>query len=181
MAQLSAIYATALFDLASESGVTHEYLEQAIFLRDVLGSADVQAVILHPQISAREKTGFLQGALSGHIRDDLMGFLRLVIDKNRESFLLPALALFIERLKASEKKTTAYITAVTELDEEQAETLIGVLSRKLSKEVELEVTVDPSVIGGFSVYVDGYLIDRTVKKQLQDMKTSVKRSMAHDS
>jgi len=49
------------------------------------------------------------------------------------------------------------------------------LSKKLNKRVEVSLKVDPSVIGGFFVHVDGYFIDRTIKKHLHDMKATIKK------
>jgi len=181
MAQLSAIYANALFDLAVESASPNEYLEQAVFLRETLGEAGCKSIIMHPQISAAEKAAFLQKAFAGQIHDSLLGFMRLTIDKNREVFLLPALSIFIEKLRTREKQATAYVRAAKELDAAQTAKLKEMLEKKLGKQIDIQVDIDPAVIGGFSVFVDGFLIDRTVKKQLQDMKTSIKRSMAHDS
>ncbi|MCL2056558.1 MAG: ATP synthase F1 subunit delta [Oscillospiraceae bacterium] len=181
MARLSAVYATALFELAMESGSPEEYHRQALSLLDALGEPECKGILMHPQISAAQKSELLTGALSGRIHEDLIGFIKFVIDKNREAYLLPALIAFIEKLRAAEGRVTAYVRTARQLDEQQEQELTALLSEKLGKTVELEVTADPSVIGGFSVYADGFLVDRTVKKQLQDLKTSVKRGMTHDS
>jgi F-type H+-transporting ATPase subunit delta len=56
------------------------------------------------------------------------------------------------------------------LNEGQIEALKEALSKKLDKQVDIEAKVDPAVIGGISVYVDGFLIDHTLTKRFQDLK-----------
>ena len=181
MAQLSARYATALFDLAMESRVPGEYLEQAVFLRDTLSGEECLRIIEHPQIPAAQKIAFLENAFKGNIHDDLLGFLHMAISKNRESFIVPGLNLFIHRMDEYFGKVKANVASATALHEDQVAALRAMLSKKLGKQVEISVQVDPALIGGFSIHTDGYFIDRTIKKRLNDLKISLKRGTLNDS
>lgn len=181
MAELSIRYATALFELSKESGSTNEYLEQAVFLRETLQDENCQRIITHPHIKTEEKYAFLEESFSKSLHSNLMGFLKLVIDKNRESYLLPALSELIEMIRSDQRKTTASVISPVMLDETQINSLKALLSKKLNKEVDLNIKVDPEIIGGLHIQVDGYFIDKTIKKVLKDMKLSLKRSTANDS
>ena len=64
------------------------------------------------------------------------------------------------------------ISAVA-LKQAQISALETLMSKKLNAPVELSLTVDPSIIGGLSIRAGGYLLDRTVRTQLRDMKVSV--------
>ena len=72
--------------------------------------------------------------------------------------------------------TVAQVISATELSETQVSALSELLSRKLNKEVEVSASTDPSLLGGLYIHVDGCVIDRSVKKQISDMKDSLKRS-----
>jgi len=174
MARLNAIYASALFDLAVESGADNEYVQQAILLRDALNNDECIRILKHPRIEAQEKFELFSKAFSGHINDNLMGFLHLVIVKNREAFLLPALAELIAMLEHFQGKATAKVLSATELRENQVAKLRGVLSQKLDKDVEVSLKVDPSIIGGQHIDVDGYYINWTVKNRLRDLTAHMK-------
>ena len=76
------------------------------------------------------------------------------------------------------KKVTAQVVSAATLDEEQVSALRYLLAQKTGKMVEVALTVDPSLIGGLWVSVDGYLIDNTVRKQLLDMSASLKKGGA---
>ena len=174
MAKLSALYAAALFELAVENGEVDEYLEQAVFLCDTFQDDECRRILVHPHITTAQKREFFDSAFKGRINDGLFGFLYLVIDKNREVFLVPALKALIELIDRHQGKTTANILSATELSKQQAGALKKMLSEKLKKQVELSVKVDPSVIGGLYIHADGCFIDMTIKKRLRDMAAKMK-------
>jgi len=174
MERLSVIYASALFDLAQKKDAVDEFLDQAVFLRDSLSDKDFQSVLVHPQITANEKHDIFRNAFAGQIDEDLLGFLYLVADKNREVYLIPALNTLIGIIERHNKIVMARVLSAAPYDEEQAGSLRAILSEKLDRHVELELKVDPSLIGGPYIFVDGYYIDWTVKKRLRDLTIHMK-------
>jgi len=181
MAQLSARYAAALFELAMESGMPGEYREQAVFLQKALSDDECRRIIEHPQIPASGKSAFFENAFKGNIHDDLLGFLHMAVAKNRESFIIPGLAAFIKKMDEHFGRMKAYVVSATELREEQVRAISLMISKKLGKQVEISARVNPALIGGFYIHMDGYYIDRTIRKKLSDMKISLKRGTVHDS
>jgi len=174
MERLSYLYASALFDLALESGDVGVFLEQTILVRDTLMETTNRRVLVHPHISAAEKQALFCGALNGLIDPNLLGLLFLVTDKNREVFLIPALTALIDLIESYMKKATAKVSFATALDENQIAEMQEILSGKLGKTVEIALKVDPSIIGGPYIYVDGYYIDWTVKARLRDLTVHMK-------
>jgi F-type H+-transporting ATPase subunit delta len=174
MERLSVLYANALFDLAKEKNATDEFLSQAMLIRECLQDEDCQRVLNHPQIPASEKHKFFEDAFSGKVHTDLLGFLYLVADKNRESALLPALSKLITTIEQHSGKVKARTVSASPYDENQAQSLKATLSRRLEKDVELDMKVDSSIIGGPYIFVDGYHIDWTIKKRLRDLTTHMK-------
>jgi len=174
MAGLSVRYATALFEIAMESGTVDETLPQAIFLRDTLKDPDCQKVIAHPHITTAEKMDFFDKAFAGSISEQLIGFLHLAIAKDRESYLVQALTDYIDMVNRYKQKTVAQVVSANALTDGQLSQLKASLSQKLNKQVDLEVKVNPGLMGGLTVFVDGYLIDRSLKKKFYDLKEDLK-------
>jgi len=174
MERLSVIYASALFDLALQQDSIDDFLEQAVFLRDALSDEDCQRVLVHPQIPATEKQEFFRSAFEGKIHDNLLGFLFLVAEKNRETRLISALDALIGNIERYNKIVTARVLSAAPYEEKQAEELREILSHKLNKYVKLQLSVDPSLIGGPYIFVDGYYIDWTVKRRVRDLSASLK-------
>jgi len=173
MASLPKRYATALFELSREGGLMPEYLEQAAFISTVMQGEECKRIITHPRIPAAEKFAFLDGAFAGRIHEDLLGFMRLTVTKNREAYLTLALDELVEMIRRYQNHTTAKVISAVALTPEQENQLRAVLARKLGKVVELSVDVDASVIGGFRLHVDGFVFDRTLRRLLKDMKENI--------
>ena len=174
MAELDARYARALFDLSRENGTLAKCIEHAAIVRDALQTDECRSIMEHPHISASEKSKFLDSVFAGGINSLLNDFLNLLISKNRQNIMVAALNSFIEMGKQVSGKVRAECVSAAKLDKNQISTLQTKLSKKLHKQVDLSVKVDPALIGGLYIYADGHYMDFTVKKRLNDMKNFVK-------
>ena len=173
MADLSIRYATALFELSLERRLTSEYMQQAAFISEIMKETEVKRIITHPRIPADEKHAFLDGAFAGRVHADLLGFMRLTVTKNREAYLAPAMDALIDMIRSHMNQATAKVVSASELTPEQERRLLSVLTRKLGKTIALSVEVDPSLIGGFRLHVEGYVFDRSIKHLLKDLRQTI--------
>jgi len=71
--------------------------------------------------------------------------------------------------------TKVHVLSSVLLNENQISALENLMSKKLGKQIEISSEIDSSMIGGLYIRYDGIVIDHTVKKQLQDLKESIKR------
>jgi len=174
MAELSRRYAAALFELSRDKGALDPCFEQAFVLRDILQTDECRGVLEHPHISPSEKRAFLSEAFSGKLNEQLQNFMSLLITKNRASIMISSLTAFIDMVHHARGRIEARVVSATALDEGQIRALGAVLSKKLHKEVDILLEVDPSLIGGFRVHVDGRFMDYTIQRQLADLKNCMK-------
>ena len=173
MAEVSVRYGVALYDLVMESGELDECLKQAHMVRDVLLKPESRQLMAHPHIPAEEKRYLMQSAFSGGLHDLLTGFVSLLIARNRAEFLADSLAEFIKLGNRAQGRIEARVVSAVELDDMQILAVRRLLSRKLGKEAEISLEVDPTLVGGFAIYVDGHCVDGTVKRRLRDMRDSI--------
>ncbi|MCL2204383.1 MAG: ATP synthase F1 subunit delta [Defluviitaleaceae bacterium] len=181
MADLGKRYATALFELSAEQGTLAQYLDQTTFLRNALMEEECKTFLTHPRVTGTEKSAFFDRVFSQHLDKDLMGFLHLAVSKNREAFILPALNQLVEMIRRHHNQTTARVKSAVPLTESQLASMAALLTRKLNKKVDVQVMVDPDVIGGISIQVDGFYIDRTLRNLLRNMKDEVKQIVKKES
>jgi len=178
MASLQDRYARALFELAIERGLTSDYLQQAAFIGEVLSDDQTKLVLTHPRIAMADKHAFLDNAFKGRIHDDLLGFMRLTVTKNREEYIADAFEGLVKLIRHHQNFTSATVVSAVALAPEQESRLKVSLMRKLGKQIELNTEVDPSLIGGFRLHVDGHVFDQTLKRMLKDMKESIGKGRA---
>lgn len=175
MAKLTNRYANALLELSEERGTLERDLEHVFFIRQALSGADVQAFLVHNNISDSVKTQLFQKLFSQNVSDELMGFLYLMVKKSRESLILPVLSEYVDCANKRLGKIEARLVSAKALTDEQVESVRSVLARKTNKKISIKADVDPSVIGGFYVQMGDYIFDSTVRSELNSFKEHLKR------
>lgn len=175
MAKLENQYANALLELSNEEKTWEQDLKEAELVRDELSGQDVQAFLVHPHIRQSAKQELLETAFGKKISDNLMGFLFLMVRKNRESIIVPALTEFIIQTNRRLGRIEARVVSAKELTTAHLESIRTVLTKQLQMEVKIHAIVDPAVIGGFYILVDGRIFDGTVRNELNRMKERLKR------
>jgi len=178
MAGLTANYAAALFELAREHGALDEWLAQAALVRDALRDGKGRSTMEHPRMTSADKRAFLSTVLPPGVHDDFIGFLHMLIAERQEQLIVPALTEFVDRGSRQDEKMLAHVISATALKEEQVAALERTLAQKLGRRIELSMETDPSLVGGLCIYVNGLVIDRTVKKQLNDLRDTIRRGGA---
>jgi F-type H+-transporting ATPase subunit delta len=174
MADLKNRYAAALFEMSLESGRLDGHMAQAALVLDTLKNDRLESFLVHPHIPNATKHELLQTLFADKISDDLMGFLFLAVKKSREAIIAPALSAYIDMGNRHGQKTVAQVVSAQALGRDQLSALAAVLSKKLGKQVEIRPEVDPALIGGLYIHVDGHLIDRTVRTRLYNLKRELK-------
>lgn len=163
-------YVNALFKISEERNTLEEDLKQIIFINECLSGTDVQAFIEHPNISDAEKYKLIDNAFSEKVNEHILGFLHLMIRRHRESYILNALGQYIELVNRYFGKIEARLVSAEALLPRQIESISDVLSRKTDMEVKVNTVIDPDVISGFYILLDGRIFDNTIRSKLNSMK-----------
>ena len=180
MAGISKRYGRALYDLAKERGTLDVCLSQAAIVRETLDAPEYRRILQHPHISKKEKHAFIQSVFSHGLEEPLQDFLLLLLTRSRAAILSDALAEFIELGMRWRGEAEALVVSAVPLREEQVSALQEVLAKKTGKKIEMTSEVDPALIGGFYIAVEGHCIDRSVKKRLEDMRNSIEKGEGFD-
>lgn len=83
---------------------------------------------------------------------------------------------FAEIMVALNQRSIAKVTVRTPLDEQRRERLAQALNRIYGRELTLDVTVDPEVLGGLKVQVGDEVIDGTVLARVSELHRSFRES-----
>lgn len=173
---LSGRYARALFDLAVE-GKSIAAVEASLqALNDALAeSADLKALIASPVVG-RGAAGAAVAAVAETLGvDGLTKNFLGVLSGNRRLNLLPAVIRDFAALNAARKgEVTAEVTAAHKLTATQQKALAAKLKAGIGRDVALNVTVDPAILGGLVVRVGSRMIDSSLKTRLDMLGQALK-------
>lgn len=169
-------YAKALYDLGKEEGKEKLFLDELKSVTRVMGeSADLKSILESPLYDIILKKKILKEvaskmALSAYA----VNFMNILLDKDRFFVLNEILDAYNQILDEVSGRVKARIVCASSLDENQLKLVAQTLSRVVKKEVDVDVQVEPSLIGGMIAEVEGMIYDGSVKTQISKLKQSLK-------
>ena len=168
---ISKTYGDALFELAAETGKTDDFLEEVTVLWQVMDeNPEFGRLMNHPKVSKEEKLRVLEDVFRGRISGEILGFMALLLRKDRYKELGQIFSYFTERVKEEKGIGTAYVTTATVLSQEQKKRIEGRLLETTSyREMEMYYEVDESLIGGMIVRIKDRVVDSSVKTKLEKL------------
>ena len=171
-------YATALFNLALEQKALDKVradLDQ--FAEMIAGSADLNRLVRSPVFGADEQARALAPVLKqAKIEGISANFIELVAAKRR-LFVLPLIIKAFRAMVANHKgEVSASVTVAEPLSDEHLSALKSALNTVTGKDVDLQVDVDPAIIGGLVAKLGSRMVDSSLRTKLNSIKTAMKEA-----
>lgn len=169
-------YSAALFALAEEKAAFEAVESDLKALKAMLAeSADLKRLVGSPVISRQDQgRAIVALAAKAGWQELTRNFLGLLA-KNRRLFAVSGIIdAFLARLSAQRGEVTAQVTTAKALTAAQKKSLSAALKKAVGKEVALDVTVDPSLLGGLVAKVGSKMVDASLKTKLQQLTLALK-------
>jgi F-type H+-transporting ATPase subunit delta len=169
-------YATALFELALEQksvdAVKADLDRFAVMVDD---NPELARLVRSPVFTADEQAKALTAVLSNTGIGGLAAKFLLLVASNRRLFAIGQILKAFRLLVAQHKgEVTAEVTVAEKLDDRHLGALKGALKNVTGKDVDLDVKVDPSIIGGLIVKLGSRMVDTSLKTKLNAIKHAMK-------
>jgi F-type H+-transporting ATPase subunit delta len=164
-------YAKSLMELATESKKLEAVRADMKLVQQVCReNRDFTLFLNSPVIKTDKKTEVLSSVFKGKISDLTMSFLLLIAKKHRESYVPEIAKAFDEQYKTNKNIFSAVVTSARGLDEKTREKVLDLVKSQMKGEVELVEKIDANTIGGFILKIGDKQIDKTVARQLSNLK-----------
>jgi F-type H+-transporting ATPase subunit delta len=171
-------YATALFDLAAEANAIDAVkadLERFDAL--IAESADLTRLVRSPVFSADEQEKALGAVLQRiGIGGLAANFLKLVTANRRLFGIRGMIKAFHELVAQHKGEATAQVTVAETLKDEHVEALRAALKAVSGKDVDLDIKIDPAIIGGLVVKLGSRMVDTSLRTKLNAIKHAMKEA-----
>ena len=171
-------YATALFELArDEKSVDSVKADLDTFEAMIADSADLARLVRSPVFTAdaqaRALTAILDKAGIGGVAAN---FLK-VLTANRRLFAVRDVIRSFRTLVARFRgEASAEVTVAEQLSDSNLEALKAALKSVTGKDVDLNVKVDPTIIGGLIVKLGSRMVDSSLRTKLNSIKHAMKEA-----
>lgn len=174
MTTLARRYAGALFSVArnaddidvidnieSDLGLIGHSLETMPRLAETLN---------HPLIPPARKKAIVTEVFGGKVQDVTLRFLLLVVEKRREAVLPDVEQEYVRLANEHRGVVSVSVASAVPLAPDEVAALKAGLDRFTGKQTELDVGVDPDIIGGIAVRIGDTVIDGSVRGYLASLR-----------
>jgi F-type H+-transporting ATPase subunit delta len=177
--RLAGRYAKSLIDLAKEKNQLDLIYSDIVQLQTLCKeSRDLLNLLRSPIIKADKKLAILKEAIIGKLNPLTAAFVQLMVTKGRESALPDIAAAFIEQYNKINGIQKVKLTTAVQVGEELKATIAEQLKSVTSfDKIDLETSVEESLIGGFQLEFDGKMVDTSIARDLRDIKKQFQQNI----
>ena len=171
-------YATALFELAREqNAIDTVKVNLDRFDALVAEIADLARLLRSPVLSADEQGRALSGVLDKVGIDGLAAnFLKLVATNRRLFAALDMVKAYRALVAKHKGEVTAEVTVAEKPSEAHLAAIKDALRAVTKKDVQVDVKVDPAIIGGLVVKLGSRMVDSSLRTKLNAIKLAMKEA-----
>ena len=171
-------YATALFELAlEERALDAVKADLDRFDGLIAESPDLRRLVRSPAFTAEVQSRALAAVLDKAGIGGLAGRFLQVVSSNRRLFAVQDMIKGLRKLVGQHKgEVTAEVTVAEPLNDARMTEIRDALKQVTGKDVQVDVTVDPSIIGGLKVKVGSRMVDASLRTKLNSIKFAMKEA-----
>jgi len=161
-------YADALFGIAEAQGNLDKVDQDLAAIAQILADhPDMAHLWDSAVVSTEDKKAIVKQLFEGKIEPITFNTLLLMFDKQRGGSVAALPRFFRERFDAYRKRVKVNVRTVMALGSDETEELRRVLAKATEREIEMETTLDPDLIGGLVVTVGDKVIDNSLRGRLE--------------
>lgn len=166
-------YAEAAFEIAERDGSVEKWLTQLGIVASAVSDSDVVYRLEDPHVPLEARVDALHKVLGPEMLPQLGNLIRLVMRRRRVE-VLPQIAREFRRLYNRQAGIVeARAVSALELNDSERAALQSRLETMTGKKVELETSVDPSILGGIQVRIGDTLYDGSVRGRLERLRSKL--------
>ncbi|MGN0351548.1 MAG: ATP synthase F1 subunit delta [Roseburia sp.] len=172
MAKLvSKTYGDALFEIALEENKFDLFLEEVKAVKTAMEeNPDLFKLMTHPKVVKEEKIKVVENIFEGKVSPELVGLIRMIVDKDHFDEIDSVFTYFIDQVKEYRNIGTAYVTSAVELSDAQKSAIEKRLL-ETTKYVTFEIhyNVDAAIIGGLVIRIGDRVVDSSIRTKLNKL------------
>jgi len=167
----------SLLFMAAEKQGRLDRVEEEIFRfgRAIDSNPDLQMALSNPAVAEDRKAALTRQLLEGKADSLTVSLLTTATTELHGRPVQTAVAELSTLAAQRRGRVVAHVRTATALTDEQSQRLVAALGRIHHRDIQLNVTVDPSVVGGLEVRVGDEVIDGTLSTRLE----AARRRLTH--
>lgn len=178
MTELAKEYGAGMYALAAEENIAKDVLAEMRMLRNCFKEQpEFVKLLSNMALQKEERLSILDSTLRGQVHPYLLNFLKILCERGALSEFAGCEEAYRELYNKDHGVVEAHVTTGAALSDDQRARLIEKLRQMTNQEIVLLEKVDPKVVGGVLLEMNGQRYDNTVRHRLE----SVRRAMVGEA
>ncbi|MEA2609170.1 MAG: F-type H+-transporting ATPase subunit delta [Chloroflexota bacterium] len=166
-------YAEAAFEVATRDKTVERWRSELETAAAIVANEKVGHALANPSVPLEDRTATAEKTFSKIVSRPVLNLIGLMLRRGRIEEL-PRLAAEFRRLdNVQQGITLATVTSASPLSKDEIAAVAKRMEAITGGRVELEVQVDPSLLGGLVVRVGDRLIDGSVRSRLERLRNQL--------
>lgn len=163
-------YAEAAFETGRADGTLDAWERDMATIGVTLRHPSLRRLLEHPAVPFAEKERVLRRVMGRGVASTAVNLVLLMVRRGRPGTIEPMIARFGELLRRERGIALAQVRTALPLDDGQRADVAARLRTLTGLQVQMDETVDPSLIGGIAVQIGDQLYDASVRSRLERLR-----------
>lgn len=170
-------YAQALIKLAQEENKLEKIEEDLMFFNNLIKKNKQFADILyHPEVDRNDKIELLEGVCKKlQLCPEIRSFLKLLANKNRFWLIHGVFLRYGDLYDLRRHRLKVWVKTAVSLKKSQLAKLETILKKRLNKDIFIQESIEPSLIGGLNLRIDSRVYNSALINRLKLLREDLAR------
>jgi len=162
-------YARAAFQVARDADHLSDWSEALSFAAAVASNDDIEQFYGDPRVDREQLLGLITDLGGDRFNDRFKNLLKVLMNYDRLGLLPEIAAQYEFYRREAEGRLRVQVASATALTDEQTERLAERLKERFGRDIDLNVNVDETLIGGAVIRAGDQVIDGSVRGRLEQL------------
>ncbi len=171
---ISMRYARALFEYALEKKIEETLFTEMKQVASAFSkNKNLRSALDNPVLSFNDKLDLMKSIVGKSPSDAYIRFAQLLLHQRRENHLQSISLIYADLYRKHKNISIGKLVTARPINTEVIDKMKSFLQQRETGELEFESEIDPSIEGGFILYIDTYRLDASVASQLKRIKSQL--------
>lgn len=161
-------YSRALFEIALQHDRLDQWAGDLRFVSEGLQNEELRAFLGHAKVPLHQKLQAAAEVLKG-IDPLVQNLLSVLVSRGIASLIPDVEAAYQQMLDQHRGREQVDVRSAVPLEDAERDRVVRFLTELIGKEVVLETSVDPSILGGLVIKVGDKLLDGSARAKLEEL------------
>jgi len=162
-------YARAVFQVARDAGQLSEWSDALAFAAEIAAGDEIEQFYGDPRVGREQLLGLITDLGGDRFNDRFENLLKVLMNYDRLELMPEIAAQYEFYRREAEARLRVQVSSALPMNDEETHQLAERLKARFGREIDLDLDVDESLIGGAIIRAGDQVIDGSVRGRIEQL------------